>query len=886
MTHDCDTSQNFDGMNITCWTRRLGRALYLAQPRLYPSSAPSRFYPVSYPPDSDPVFETDDDKEYKPLAKLPASAFIPKPPAEVLASLVRDRRFELAEEVLEGLLKTNISVPSDVIYDAAAAHEVSRFTAHYALKLFSDWLLLYPEGISDPFPKTQAALFPYPQSNFPFLYRFGQIAADKGYVELVKKRIIPLVEQYGDSAMVEELLNRCLPVKLPEPADEDDLLFEDFEGEDSADYAEVRPQDSSLYRPSSVEHLQELVRNGQYNDAKRVLHDLFALGIPIPPSFQYLKATHHALGLPIDGQGNVVDLTAQERLDDFTLWFSLIPSAAHSGMQQFTSTRRLIFWAPVANLPLIMRFGLICAEKGYARALNSVVIPSVMHFAEPDVSLKFIEEYEAKDQQFWNSGQFESRPNVSLNVTLSFRSIRSIAVRHLAQAGHLDAAVRLLPPPNHPQGRLPYYTYTKLLECIRASPVPRHRQYLNTVYEVYESVLNKKNANADRFDESSMIRHFTTAEPRPVENLVHALIYIKSALLAHDKLPHPYVLTDFINQYTSTGRTHALDLLRKRAFRSSHKAASLFIFCQMVVHYRDGDYEAVIRTFTDNFYLVGVPRELVLKRLRQNSPNYPLEAITASISNRGKSWPAPVHCSLVWHSLLVPLRRAQEVQDLYNRLVSFASGQGRVHDTIGEATPTLVSSFHSDLRPWIGVEALPVPPPWRPPIAAEAFTPFIMRLMKTSGASMGVKILSDMVKYGIQPTVYHFTELARFYAFNGDQKKAFLIMDRLEKRLDAEEKRAAELEAEANAEAADKSPELEDLSFSQKTLNAINTEAQAVEFSVPNIGTTTGEIPTFSLLYFVLTPLRAFPTFTCPAIPIFVLPRIKPFPTQKHPPFS
>ncbi|THU87552.1 hypothetical protein K435DRAFT_804208 [Dendrothele bispora CBS 962.96] len=625
--------------------------------------------------------------------------------------------------------------------------------------------------------------------------------------------------------MVGELHNHCLPMELPEPEEEDALLFEDLE--DSADYVDVRPEDSSSYIPSSVEYLQELIEIGEYADAKRVLLDLHALGMVIPPSFKYLKAVHHALGLPVDSQGTVVDLTAQERLDDFSLWFELIPSVVTSGKQQFASTRRLIFWAPVANLALIMRFGLMCAEKGYARLLNTAVIPPVMRFADPDVSLKFIEEYEAKDEQFWRSGQFEHRPNISLNLMLSFRSIRSIAVRNLAQAGHLDAAMRLLPDPNHPKGRLPHYTYTKLMDYIRASPVPQRQHYLDATHEIYESVLNKKDSNIDHLDESSMTRQFSTAERYPVENLVQSLKYIKSTILTDDRLPHPYDLMDFISQYTSSGRTHALELLRKRAFRSSPKAASLFIFCQMVVHYRNGDYDAVIRTFTDNFYLVGVPREIVLRRLRQNSPNYALEAIATSISHRDKLWPEPVHCSLVWHSLLVHLRRPQEVRYLYDRLLSFAKGEGVQDDAIGDAVPLLTSSFQAEFRPWVGVPALPIPPPWRPPIATETFTPFMMRLMKHSGAEAGTKVLSDMVKCRIQPTVYHFTELARFYAFTGDQKRAFMILDRLEKRLEMEERRAASLRTESEPE--------QDLNFSLETLGAVQDQqplASAVKVEV------------------------------------------------------
>ncbi|KAF5369098.1 hypothetical protein D9758_003078 [Tetrapyrgos nigripes] len=822
-------------MSITCWTRQLGRALFLPHPRLFPAVStvfPSRSLPLSSSSSSnEPVFETDDNDDYKPLPKLPASAFTPKPPTEILAALVKDERYKRAHEILLGLLASKTHIPPDEIYDAAVAYAVN-LSQSTRPKWLETWLALYPDDLPNPLPKTQTALFEHPLTNLHLIYLFGQLVADKGYTQLVKDRVIPLIEEHGDQAMVDDLHRRCLPLKLPVPVD-GDALFEDVSGD--YEYEELKSTDHITRTPSSIEYLSDLIHAGQYADAKRVLLELQALETLIPPSFHYLRAANYALGLPTDTEDTVVDLTAQERLDDFTMWFSLIPSASEAGgPSHFTSTQRLIFWAPVTNLHLIMRFGLILAEKGYAKVSYTTVIPPVARYASSDVFVHFMEQYEANIEKFWAGKAYGSH-----NIRSSIRFIRSLAIRFLAEASHFDAAVHLLPDP-HPTSRLFRDVYKKLMDHLVASSHPQRREYLEIVRKSYDTAYMGTEEDVQQTEEDFMLRQFSTAESLPaIENLAKTLLYIKSALLKDAALPHPHDLIEFITQYSLTGRTHALELLRRRAFRSSYNAAGLFAFCRMVVHFRNNDHTAVIRTFADNFHLVGVPRELVLRHLRRASPDFALESITASIAHRGKVWPSRSHCALVWQSLVIPQKNRTEVLRLYNLLISFASGNIQTVDTLGTLITSLSSSYVStEFRSYLGIDPLVHPPTWQSPISAEAFTPFIKRLMKRFDPSQGTKVLSDMVKYGIQPQVYQFTELARFYAYHKQTSKAFMILDRLEARLEAERKRAA---AEGEGQKAsngrqqheDLNPSLEELELDRQTLEAIDQSANSKDLTVP-----------------------------------------------------
>lgn len=64
--------------------------------------------------------------------------------------------------------------------------------------------------------------------------------------------------------------------------------------------------------------------------------------------------------------------------------------------------------------------------------------------------------------------------------------------------------------------------------------------------------------------------------------------------------------------------------------------------------------------------------------------------------------------------------------------------------------------------------------------------------MKATGASRGARILGEMLKAGLKPTVYHFTELAGFYAHEGDVTKAMHILDRMEAKLASEKQELVE----------------------------------------------------------------------------------------------
>jgi hypothetical protein len=190
----------------------------------------------------------------------------------------------------------------------------------------------------------------------------------------------------------------------------------------------------------------------------------------------------------------------------------------------------------------------------------------------------------------------------------------------------------------------------------------------------------------------------------------------------------------------------------------------------------------VVQTFIDNFWLSGLPREEVLshyRRFRSMIRNYdpssgeepPLQRFchfdrTRTLP-RGKMWPRRVHCNLVWDALVELTTQDRQLELLYRRLIEFAEK--------GSDSPRSDSVIEADEVPITGL--------WRTPVGTAAFTPFMTRMMFLRGPSFGVRILRDMLRLGVRPTSYHYTELSGFYARRGDVTKVFLILDGMERGL-------------------------------------------------------------------------------------------------------
>ena len=566
------------------------------------------------------------------------------------------------------------------------------------------------------------------------------------------------------------LIEMKLPELLPEHSP-DDAIFED----EGHEYSTVASTLSPLNSPSSSLHaLTQLIELRDFDRAYSLLKEIQDLNIPIPPSFAYEIPAQAAL-INGDMHGAI-----QEQ---FTAWISLIPPASDNTSRRFNETCHLIFQAKVTNLPLILSFAKIMASKGYGQMIYIDAIPVIMRYASFEVSQNFLHEFNEADAQYWNA----HNPNIAKKKSEMLANlVRGLALRRLVFSDRVDDALSLLPDPEDTQIRFTRHTYDILLRRLELSKNVLHRQQIPLVEQLraQESATISENDSVSPLnslgDEAELASRLKSALPVELtENLANDLRYMKLAFLLKDSVPHPFTIVNFMNAYLSTGRTRALELLYRRAKRTSRRVLSTFIFAEMLFYRRLRQYDLVIETFVDHFYLSGVPREQVLNRYNRlfakrraydpNIPGHPppercYKFDSHKSLNRAKLWPLSAHCNTVYHALVALTPPGPAMKTLYQELLLVIE--------YGKDTPT--NSFIASVEPLVANSR------GRP--TSGAFTPFLRSLMQSYGAARGAKVLNDMVKCGIKPTIHHYTELAGFYASTGESHKAFLILDNLEKR--------------------------------------------------------------------------------------------------------
>lgn len=561
------------------------------------------------------------------------------------------------------------------------------------------------------------------------------------------------------------LIKQKLPELLPEHSPSD-AVFED----EGPEYSTVASSLSPLNSPhSSLDALAQLIKLRDFDQAYSLLKEIQDLNIPIPPSFAYEIPAQAVLRN---------EHMHSAMLTQFMAWISLIPPATDGNVRRFNETCHLIFDAKVTNMALILSFAKIMASKGYGRIISTKAIEIIMRYSSFEDGQNFLDEFNEANAQYWNA----HNPKVAREECEMFANLaRGLALRSLVFSDRVDDALSLLPDPEDTQIRLTSDTYKVLLRRLERSRNVVHRQQIPMVEKLWsqESTTNESVSPLTILgDEAVMASKLQSALPVELTgNLVDDLRYMKLAFI--NQVPHPFTIVNFMNAYLSTGRTRALELLYNRAARTSPRVLITFIFAEMLFYHRLRQYDLVIETFVDHFYLTGVPRERVLNRYnrlsairREFEPNAgghpPPERCFNFHSFKkapvGKLWPSSSHCNIVYHALVALTTSGPAIEDIYQELLLIIEN-GKDAPT----TPTITS-----------IEPLIANFRGRP--SSGAFTPFFRRLMQIYGDVRGAKILNDMMKCGIKPTIYQYTELAGFYAVEGKSQKAFLILDHLEGR--------------------------------------------------------------------------------------------------------
>ncbi|KAF8637881.1 hypothetical protein AX17_002504 [Amanita inopinata Kibby_2008] len=603
---------------------------------------------------------------------------------------------------------------------------------------------------------------------------------------------------------VMDVIDATLPAVLPQSS-ENSSIFEN----DSVEYRSVSAAQTSGRRPRVAlgDVAAKLVTEQKYDEAYHLIREMMHVGSAIPTNAVY-ETTACVMLEDFDKSSSPQALS--EQVARFETFFSLIPpSSVADRARTFKAIRDRILNTPLINLDLIIRFSLILVRKGYITVVQKYTIPVITRFAPPEVCLQFMDDIIASNKHHSPKSDLDE----SSAVRASWR-LRSSMIRWLAFSDRLDEAMTLLPRNSLPLDgfKLSPSTYRLLRFRLQRSHKPELIPYLDSVLRVPEYFVPNSPSNGEPgtfaalkdSDQAIAVSLPVTSSGSSRTALAASLRRLKNQYVLSASSKHLFTrppplaeVVNFFTSYTSSSRDkngRAIALLRRRVLDLGPGPSSHFLFAEMLYYYHARIPELIIETYVDHFYISAVPREDVLAQYHESLGRRNAECesaklaaddslvrspfrieMTSSFGTPGlRLWPATGHTSLVWHALVMLARDNASVLQLYHKLLQIS--------TEGFSSFSPLSQLEESAK--LYSTALMPPSTWHAKVPAASFTPFLRSLLSTANstatASLGASLLDDMVRAGIEPNVHHLTEIGQFYAYRGDSRRAFIIMQRLE----------------------------------------------------------------------------------------------------------
>ena len=490
----------------------------------------------------------------------------------------------------------------------------------------------------------------------------------------------------------------------------------------------------------SSQYLLEQIRQSRWIDAGRIRREMLRHNMPITPSHEFIIPATYA----------VKSLTKPTvRLRECIGWLSLLPVADE------VTTRRPLFGRlvhllsnnPKVDVNLVMAFTRICVSKGYTVKFPDQMIPLVVRFAPPSVSLKFLEdlcslaiEKSALDSRirrklrFWCKTAMTAYLGTGLTeeATKAFQmglqygeSLPRVPSRWLGKvvAGDLDqiglperAVVALHPPKEH----------------LPSHKGPSRRRGL--ISEI-PSALSPLGFDTDPSDPKALLsrvwENTRTVEP-----------------------PDPLDIARFLETFDSQPAT--IQSLSVYNQRKPLRYRGQWILGEMLYYARRKQWRELIGAFDTYFFRIGVPRNIIDEHKSRG-------VMTIHDHNvQQRLFPSPCHTSLVWMALVEMTQGARSITVLFRKMVEQATvAKTRNYTRVG---PSLVSTSTEMFD-------------------EGHFTPFLVTAYRAQRYKRVVTAINEMTRLGIQPSPEQLSLLAGAHAVRRETLEAVRTLDRIEEAL-------------------------------------------------------------------------------------------------------
>jgi hypothetical protein len=528
-------------------------------------------------------------------------------------------------------------------------------------------------------------------------------------------------------------------------------VFENISGE----YKNLVLRSAPAVPTSPNRTLVRLIGKGRYHIAERLRAEMVALGEEIHLNNIFEEAAAHVL--------RKVHLEPADRAAEFSDWFSLVPRRGPKKTRARTFSRirlQLFKYNNATYLPVIMRFGIISASKGYTQAIALQVISFVVRFSEPSVSSKFLDDLENALAQYLGSDQTE--------MAKKAKSFRSLAIRIYCLAGYMDESVKMLQTTRSRGINVTAFTYDLLLQKLtNTAHIEIVQRFQNVSVSI--SASGRKHATKAIKEFTSSKRYDTNsvfAETRSVTVLARDLLLLRKSIISPSP-PTALSLARFFHAYRSIGRSRGLVMLNRKAFGSSHVTKSLWLRAEMLFYLHTNQFPLLISTFARHFYLIGVPTAEVLPvvnmQMRQTKHNRRafMKTLIPWVATWERIWPTNMHTALVWQALVSMTRSTEAIQRMYYQLVQMTrSSSAQVEGYSGNTAPPVLV------------------------VTQGHFAPFLVFYARRATGKTNVehvtRIFNDMLQLGISPSEHTLNILVAAYARSGDNRRVESVLKRME----------------------------------------------------------------------------------------------------------
>lgn len=120
-------------------------------------------------------------------------------PGLSLRNLVEQGQYEQADKLRREMEELGLEIQRDMVFEQAAKAVLSWPNFHIHASVFYRWLELVPDA--DPihpesFRDIRRLLLSAPKQNITVIAQFGSICASKGYIDMVREEILPVLEKF------------------------------------------------------------------------------------------------------------------------------------------------------------------------------------------------------------------------------------------------------------------------------------------------------------------------------------------------------------------------------------------------------------------------------------------------------------------------------------------------------------------------------------------------------------------------------------------------------------------------------------------------------------------------------------------------------------------